>query len=413
MTPRAPAGTRLAALVVNYNTGAFAEGCVRSIERSWAAAGRAPADLEIVVLDNASPLDQSAALARIEALGATVVRNPTNDGYARGMNLAFEHTSGGPRDVVAILNPDLFFPPDALERLLGYVATHDDVGAVDPRAFMDPAFEVCLPRNVLPTPAEWVRVLLARLSPSYCRAYGRRRLGENLEWWLGEAPIETTMLSGCCVFLRREVVARMPSLMNERYPLYFEDTDLFRTVESLGYRVVHLSDARLLHYWSRSVGASWDRESDAMKRYRVSQSFYFRKFYGRAGSAWVRALDALSLALPKRLLDRPAHRCEPLGVFADPVTIPMPRPGRYVLELTVSPTFLLTAGILVEGDAWRCPAATWEWFFAGRYWFRAYDLETRELAGAWTFDKCTPGRFAPVAADELVGAGKGAGEGAA
>lgn len=408
MSARAPAGTRLAALVVSYNTGAFAEGCARSLQRAWESAGRAPRDLEIVVLDNASPQDQSEALARIEALGVTVVRNPTNDGYARGMNLAFERTSGGPRDLVAILNPDLYFPPEALERLMGYVATHDDVGAVDPRAFMDPAFEIRLPRNVLPTPAEWMRILLARVSPAYCRAYGRRRLVENLEWWVGDEPIATDMLSGCCVLLRREVVARMPSLMNERYPLYFEDTDLFRTVRALGYRVVHLSDARILHYWSRSVGTSWDRESPPMKRYRVSQTVYFRKYYGRLGCAWIRALDALSHAIPRRVLDRPPHRCEPLGVFAEPATIPMPRPGRFVLELTVAPTFLLTAGILVEGDAWRCPAATWDWFFPGRYWFRAFDLETRELAGAWTFDKSTPGRVAPVEEHELVRAGEGA-----
>ena len=145
------ADTRLSALIVNYNTGALAVGCVRSLQHEWRRAGRPPAALTIVVVDNASPQDQTEHLAELERLGVDVLRSSENAGYARGMNLAFARTRGGPDDVIAILNPDLHFLPGSVDTLLEYVLANRRCGAVDPRAFMDPGGTINLPRNLLPT----------------------------------------------------------------------------------------------------------------------------------------------------------------------------------------------------------------------------------------------------------------------
>ena len=60
-----------------------------------------------------------------------------------------------------------------------------------------------------------------------------------MQWWSAKEPIETEMLSGCCLFMRRAVVEELGYVMDPRYPLYFEDTDLFRTLRKMGYKVVH------------------------------------------------------------------------------------------------------------------------------------------------------------------------------
>ena len=66
MTP-SDTGTpqRLAALLVNYNSGQYAERCAASLVDEWAALGRDRADLELVVVDNASPTDQEHFLVSI------------------------------------------------------------------------------------------------------------------------------------------------------------------------------------------------------------------------------------------------------------------------------------------------------------------------------------------------------------
>ena len=252
----------LAALIVNYDTGSYALCCVESLIHEWEREGRARDKLRIVVVDNASPQDQEPFLTQIEELGAEVVRSRENLGYAGGINLAYERTTGDPHDAVAILNPDIHFLPGAIECLIDYVLDHTECGCVDPSTCIDPLGVFSLPRNLLPTPVEHWRVTLAQLHPFFCRRYASYRLKRNLRWWTATRPVLTDMLSGCCLFMRRAVVEALERPLDPRYPLYFEDTDLFRTLKRRGYTVVHHPGARILHHWSRSakVGGAFEDE---------------------------------------------------------------------------------------------------------------------------------------------------------
>ena len=94
------------------------------------ALGRHSADT--VVVDNASG-DTSADIAR--AMGATVVVNARNRGYARAMNQAL-HGAGG--EFVVALNPDTLPRPRSLELLVDHLAANDDAGLVTPRLVNTP-----------------------------------------------------------------------------------------------------------------------------------------------------------------------------------------------------------------------------------------------------------------------------------
>ncbi len=392
---------RLSALIVNYNSGAFAVRCVESLIDEWAREGRDPAKLEIVLIDNASPQDEGVHLAAVEAAGVRVIRSPENLGYAGGMNRCFAETNGGPEDVVAILNPDLFFMPGNIRTLMDYLATHRECGVVAPRATIDPEGLLSLPKNPLPTIFEEMRVLAAQVSPSFCRAYSRRRLRHALPWWASEEPLVTDMLSGCCLFLRREVVSRLPALMDERYPLYYEDTDLFRSLDELGLTVVQHTGTTILHHWSRSSGFGETFLGEPMRRYQISRYEYFTKFYGPLGWMTVRVLDRLSRIWPSKLSHRAMHPLELIGDVADPPELRFPRACRFVLEVALRPNWQLAVGILGEGDRWRCPDRVWEWFFNVEYFVRAVDVDTGELLGAWAFRKTSPGRVEPLRPDEI------------
>jgi GT2 family glycosyltransferase len=387
---------RLSALIVNYNSGAFALRCMESLEADWRRDGRRREDLRVIVVDNASPVDQEEWLGRLEERGATVLRHGCNGGYAEGMNVAFAESSGGPRDVVAILNPDLFFWPGCVTTCLDYLEQHDDCGAVSPKAYIDHGRVLQLPRNPLPTLVDHLRAAAAQASPALCRAYSRRRLRDALPWWRSDGPLETDMLSGCCLFLRREVVLELPSLMDARYPLYYEDTDLFRELTRRGYRLVSHGGATVLHHWSRSSGIGELFGGEPLRRYHVSQREYFRKFYGVLGLWTAGLVNRLFERWPEKYSFRPMHEIVPLGAFEEPVVIPLSRDTEFLLELTMAPTWLLAVGILGRGDRWVCPPETWEWFFQADYFMRAIDLETGEFLGAWSFQKSVPGRMEPL-----------------
>lgn len=401
-------GVGLAALVVNYNSGAFAVRCVESLIDEWEREGRDRARLHVVVVDNASPEDQEPWLGRLAELGAEVVRHGENAGYAGGINLAYARTRGGPDDVVAILNPDLYFLPGSVGTLVDYLGEHPECGAVDPRACIDPLGVLNLPRNLLPTITDHLRILLGTLSPRMCRGYSRHRLEHALPWWSAEGPVVADMLSGCCVFLRRGVVDRLDHLLDPRYPLYYEDTDLFRELRRRGLELVHHGAARVLHHWSRSSGVGGQFQGEPLRRYRISQRAYFTKFYGPLGYLLVRGLNALERAWPQDKLYRPMHSLTPLGAFSDPVVIPVGRPCRFLIELGMAPTWIVACGIFGEGDEWVCPAETWEWFFQAEYFMRAIDLDTGDFLGAWQFTKTSPGRDTPIERAEIEALGIGA-----
>src|SRR5262249_6646006 len=99
LVPASEAGTRWAAVVINYEAGSALCDCVRSLLADTSA-GPAP---QVVVVDNGSSDGSAAAVAR--SLPAVTVLDPgANLGYARAANLGIAATDA---PVVAVCNPDL------------------------------------------------------------------------------------------------------------------------------------------------------------------------------------------------------------------------------------------------------------------------------------------------------------------
>ncbi|HUR29052.1 MAG TPA: glycosyltransferase, partial [Planctomycetota bacterium] len=231
-------GTRLSALIVSYDSGAYALALAKSLAAQWSMLGKSREELELVVVDNASPNDPSRELAALEALGVRVVRATSNLGYAAGMNLALSATRGARDDFVLVLNPDLALFPGALGRMLESAERRERLGALGPRAFLDPARTWRMPPNRLPTPAEERSRCLARADSVLARRLSDERTRHALREWTASEPCEVEMLSGACLLLRRSAIEAAGGLFDARYPLYFEDTDLFRRLANAGLELV-------------------------------------------------------------------------------------------------------------------------------------------------------------------------------
>jgi hypothetical protein len=239
------------------------------------------------------------------------------------------------------------------------------------------------------------------MHPFFGRAYSAYRVRRALHWWTETEPIETDMLSGCCLFMRREVVERMGRVMDPRYPLYFEDTDLFRTLRGMGLTVVHHSGARILHHWSRSARVGGEFDHEPQRRHDLSRAAYYRKFYGPLARLSVATINWIVRRWPKRWLGRPMTHLEDLGIWDDPLEVRLPRSCRFLIEISVTPNFIVCGGAFGEGDRWVCPPEAWDWLFKLDYSLRAVDLDTMEEIAAWRFTKRSEGRAHAMAAEEL------------
>ena len=67
------------------------------------------------------------------------------------------------------------------------------------------------------------------------------------------APRDVDFIVGCGLMVKRAVLENV-GLLDERYFLYFEETDLCARARKAGYRVVYQPGARLWHKVSQSTG---------------------------------------------------------------------------------------------------------------------------------------------------------------
>ena len=82
---------------------------------------RAGLEHEIIVIDDGSS-DDTAGIA--ESAGATVVRHPANAGYGRALKTGLRHARS---EVIAIIDADGSYPPDALPAILAQMERFDMV----------------------------------------------------------------------------------------------------------------------------------------------------------------------------------------------------------------------------------------------------------------------------------------------
>ena len=116
-------------VVVNFDGGDVTRRCVDAL-----LATRYPSDrLQIVVVDNAS-VDGFNWVLREEYPQVTLIQSDTNEGFARGCNLAMRDLDGV--DHVALINNDAIVDPDWLEPLLVPMAD-PTVGAVVPKLLLN------------------------------------------------------------------------------------------------------------------------------------------------------------------------------------------------------------------------------------------------------------------------------------
>ena len=390
-------GARLSALIVNYGSGGMACALGRSLLLQWRELGGAAEDLELAVVDNASPGDQSQALGELVSLGARVLWSRENLGYAAGMNLALEHTHGAADDWVLVLNPDLGLFPGALARLLETARGSRSLGAVGPRAYLDPARNWLMPPNRLPTPeSEWLGAR-ALHDGALAERLSEERTRHALTQWTARESCPVEMLSGACLLLPRAAIAAAGGLFDGRYPLYFEDTDLCRRLAGAGLDLILEPRAEIVHHWARSSGVE-QADPEPARRHGLARAAYFERWFGPGAR---RPLDAADACLANPGPD-PGARFEAAGACTAPPEWGFPRHGRWLVEVAMAPLFPLAAGALVEGAAWRMDPRAWEWFYRGRYFVQAVDPLSLRVARAWSFEKLSPSRTQPLAPEELL-----------
>jgi GT2 family glycosyltransferase len=114
----------LSILIVTWNSGRAIGACLESVLSHTRSV---PA--EVIVVDNGSA-DGTADLVGRNFPRVILIRNRSNIGYARAMNIGLKRASGG---FVLLFNPDSLLLPGSAERMVAELKRDPGLGALGPQ----------------------------------------------------------------------------------------------------------------------------------------------------------------------------------------------------------------------------------------------------------------------------------------
>jgi GT2 family glycosyltransferase len=226
-----PSGPRVSVLIVSWNTRESTLACLASLPL-----GMGTVPYEVVVVDNGSVDGTPDALRAYE--GISLIENKANAGFAVGVNQAYARARG---EFVLLLNSDVVVEPGAIERLVRFLDDRGDVAGTAPLYLNPDGSPQRFHFRLLSFPMAVANVsrLFDGLLASQVRRY--RMLDDDLSF---PQPVEQP--SASCLLLRR---SRIPGdrLLDERFPIYFNDVDLARRLSRAGEELWLVPDAQVVH----------------------------------------------------------------------------------------------------------------------------------------------------------------------
>lgn len=261
-----------------------------------ASALAVPSVTEVIVVDNASA-DATADLLRAQGdMRLRLVENANNVGYGPAANEGARQAGGV---VLVFLNSDAEISTEAATALVDEVTRYRGRCLAGPR-LVEADGTVQRSAGLLPTPFDLaIRGLglnhvaqAARRWPIAGALVRRGRLAVEYDSAVEAVePIDTTMVSGACWAISREVFWELGGF-DERFFLYFEDADLCRRAARAGVAIRYLPSATVRHVG----GASSAEDYHFGEHHARSMRQYLTKWYGPLGSGgallilWLRAI---------------------------------------------------------------------------------------------------------------------------
>ncbi len=299
------AGVELSVVIPSWNTRAYLAACLDALER----AGTPP--LEIIVVDNGSQ-DGSAELVSERYPAVRLIRNPHNEGFARGSNQGMRVARGR---YVLLLNTDTEVGPDSLLRLWRFLEEEPAYAAAAPRlVHADGRTQ----RTVQEFPNLWTPLFfstpLERWFPD-----SRELRRYFMRDWSQESSRDVDQPPAACLLIRKSVLDQV-GLFDEELWLFYNDVDLARRLRTAGWRTRYLAEACVVHHG----GGSTSRFADFVSTWQRDRLRYYRKHHGPWAARWVKACVAFTFAdwcahqLGRRLAGRSAERIGPMArLFRD------------------------------------------------------------------------------------------------
>jgi N-acetylglucosaminyl-diphospho-decaprenol L-rhamnosyltransferase len=197
-----------------------------------------------------------------------------NIGYGRGINRGVAATAS---KYICVTNTDVVLNREALITLWRFLEERQDVGVCAPRiTYADGRDQGMLFHHSLFSHyVTWFAKALAR--------YGKAKIAN------ATAPLKVDGVTGAFFLIRRRSVFPLPTLFDEDFFFYHEDTSLAHALKNRGVSCFIIPDAKIIHIGGKSSSPG------SVSLFYQSKYLYLRKFYGPLHARAIYFLDRLRI----------------------------------------------------------------------------------------------------------------------
>lgn len=241
---------------------------------------------DLLVLDNASQ-DDTQVRVRAAFPDIPVLDNGDNLGFAAGNNIGLRYALEHGYEYALLLNNDTEVAPDFLEHMLAVAESDPQIGVVGPKIVYHERPDLIWSAG---GEIDWRRgICTLRNGAADDPAFGRA------------ADVE--FVTGCAFLVKRAVLERA-GLLDERFFMYFEETEWCVRITRAGFRIVYAPEALVLH--KIPLNARFDKEYLAY--YMTRNRLLFLRATRAPLGTWLDALIRQDLRTYLSLVLRPKWR---------------------------------------------------------------------------------------------------------
>jgi GT2 family glycosyltransferase len=278
----------LSIVIVTYNSAEVIRDCLTSIPGGWetlrvtnsAETLRVCDDVEVIVVDNGST-DGTLDIIRNEFPWVRLFAGHGNLLFAGGNNYGFKQATA---PLIFMLNPDTVVHPGALKALVEFANAHPEAGMIAPRV-VNP--DGSLQHNTFRFPdlKQAFFGFFEMLAPLDSQQNGRY-LPEDYN-----RVREAEHILGATLLFRRELYEQLPG-MDEKFGIYFEETDWCYRARRAGWKLLYTPTATITHLGAHSTSKNPEKSS---AQFYKSQSYFYRKNYGLLKYVALKCITVLGL----------------------------------------------------------------------------------------------------------------------
>lgn len=256
----------LSIIIISHNTKELLENCVRSIILNTKRL-----KYEIIIIDNASS-DSNLIMIRENFPNIRCLANPKNVGFAKACNQGIKIALG---EHILLLNSDTVINDNCLGTIFEFIISKPQIGVLGCKVLNANGSLQYTCRHIL----NFISDLIFFTKNIIKNFWDPITYYLNMSYWNHECIKEVEFLSGCFLWVRKEVLNKV-GIFDENFFMYKEDEDFCMRVKKVSaYSIVYFPFSSIVHYGGGSSEITGSKLCGCKMHY-ASSKYFIKKLYG-------------------------------------------------------------------------------------------------------------------------------------